>query len=66
MKPLSAYTRAAEFALVCICHRAGLGGTEGLCHEGEADGTVRWSVDGNCLIAMSLPEGRGRKRKVNA
>ena len=51
-------TRAAESAL-CSCHRAGLGGTEGLRHEGEADGTVRWSVDGNCLIAMShsLPEG---------
>ena len=53
-------TRAAESAL-CSCHRAGLGGTEGLRHEGEADGTVRWSVEGNGYVTA-----RGRRRKVNA
>ena len=37
-------TRAAESAL---CHRAGIGGTEGLRYEDEADGTVRWSMEEN-------------------
>ena len=30
-------------------------------HEGEADGTVRWSVEGNGYVTA-----RGRRRKVNA
>ena len=51
-------TRAAESAL---CHRAGIGGTEGLRYEDEADGTVRWSVEGNGYVTA-----RGRRRKVNA
>ena len=42
-------------------HRAGLGGAEGLRHEGETDGTVRWSVEGNGYVTA-----RGRRRKVNA